>query len=133
MGSITKNNNIYVMNDKQQELKPYVILGKYASEPLLSTDGKRLFFQADGIPETGGGWTQYYLYAADGRHQRLTDLNATTVWSGAVSADGEQLALTYDIAPQLKIRKIMLYNLKDGSHREIKLPDSPSRIIEASP
>lgn len=126
--SMFKENTIFIMHGSEKMLKPYIELGQYSSRPLLTADGKQILFRAWAYkPDGSGDCEQFYLFSPDGKHQRLTYLKATTIWSGAVSPDGKLLAAVYDIAP--KIRKIMIYNIKDGTSKEISLPDQPSRII----
>lgn len=124
-----KENKIFVMCGGEKVLKPYFEFYRYSANPLLSADGASFFFKGDGEPQTGRGWGQFYLYSPDGKHRRITNLKATTIWSAAVSHDGKQLAIVYDIAPQREINKIVIYQVKDGTSKEITLPDQPSRII----
>lgn len=121
-----KDNNIYAMRGGEKTLKPYIEFYSYSSKPLLSADGSRFFFCARGEPETRGGWEQIYLYSQDGKHRRITWVKAAYVWSVAASHDGEFVAMVYG---GWKIRNIVIYRVKDGTSREITLPDRPSRII----
>jgi Tol biopolymer transport system component len=124
-----KENEIFVMREGQAVLKPYMVFYDRSTKPLVSKDGSRLLFQSYGNPETQDGWDQFYLYSPDGKHRRITDLRATAVWSAAVSPGGELLAIVYDVRPHREISRIVIYRVKDGSSREVVLPDQPSRII----
>jgi hypothetical protein len=42
---------------------------------------------------------------------------------------GKLLAVVYNSAQAREIRKIVVYNVQDGTSKEIILPDQPSRII----
>ena len=128
-----KENEIFLMRPGEEILKPYIEFFSCSIRPMLSADGQRLFFTAFGKPEKNSGWHQYYLYSPDGRHRCLTDLIATTVWSGAVSPQGDMLAAVYDLSPDREIHKIVVFGVEDGVRRDIVLPDKPTRIINGTP
>jgi len=128
-----RDNQIFLMRAGEETIKPYIEYFSFSWNPMLSADGKRLFFMSHGIPETGGGWSQYYLYSPDGRHRCLTDIKATTVWSAAVSPRGDMLAATYDLSPDRQVYKVVIYGVDDGIRRDIVLPDKPIRIINGTP
>lgn len=120
------DNTIYAMQGGQKVLKPYFEFYSYSKRPLLSVDGKRLIFRSHGDPVTKGGWTQFYLYSPDGNHRQITNRKEWRVLSGAVSPDGEQLAIVFEINAGTRIA---IYRIQDGSFKEISLPDHPLRII----
>lgn len=127
LSSRYKENTIYVMQGGEKDLKPYFEFNTYSSRPLLSADGKHIFFESYGDPLTKGGWTQYYHYSPEGRHRCITNKKGfSMLLSGAVSADGELLAVVYDYNSE---HKIVVYQVKDGTSKEISLPDQPSHII----
>ena len=125
-----KDNNIFLMHGNEKVLKPYVEYYKESDHPLLSADGSILIFRGLAYkPDGRGDWEQFFQHATDGKHRRITNLHATSIWSGAISNDGALLAVVYDAAPEREIRRIVIYQVKDGTSREITLPDQPSRII----
>ena len=125
-----QENTIFVMRQGEATLKPYIEFGRYSSRPLLSADGSRFLFRGWAHKADGAGdGEQFYLYSPDGKHKRITYLNATSIWSSAVSPDGEQLAIVYHVAPHREIKKLVVYRVSDGSSKEITLPNRPSRII----
>jgi hypothetical protein len=97
---------------------------------MLTEDGT-IFFQIWGQKS---GWTklwkQYFQYSADGKHRCITNLKAINSVSGAISYDGEMLAVIYGYDDS-RINNIVIYRVKDGTSREITLPDQPSRIINS--
>ncbi len=119
-------NIIYKMQGGEQTLKPYFKFSAYSSRPMLSADGERLCFRSRGDPVTNGGFTQFYLFSADGNHRRITNMVGWSVLSSSISPDGEQLAVVYEINEQTKI---VIYRLQDGVSKDIHLPDQPSRIM----
>jgi Tol biopolymer transport system component len=138
-----KHNSIYVMQGNEKELKPYIemhydkistnqnlIATEYSREPALSADGSILIFEAQGYKSDGSAdWNQVFQYSSDGNHRRITYLHATAIWSEAVSPNGDLLAVVYDAYPTRNVNKIVIYQVKDGTSRDITLPDQPSRII----
>jgi len=133
-------NSIYVMQVNEKELKPYLVMPDYQKKfkmyvagsetsrlPSLSADGSVLVFVSIGYKPDGSaeGW-QFYQYSADGNHRRITHLPATSLWNQAVSPNGERLAVIYGGET---VNNIVLYQVKDGTSKEITLPDQPSRII----
>ena len=122
--------NIYIMKTGQKELpKPLIKSKDGVRNPLLTKDGTILFSSWAYKPDGKGEGEQFFQYSSDGKNQRITKLKATSIWSGAVSNAGELLAVVYDVAPNREIKKIVIYQIKDGTSREIILPDHPSRII----
>lgn len=134
-------NNIYVMHGGEQTLEPYIVYGDMtrqygegAKKPLITSDGSRIFFLAQAYkPDGSGDWDQYFEYSPDGRHRRITNLKAImSIGSAAVSSDGKLLGIVYEGRenyPASGKRRIIIYNVKDGTSREISLPAQPSRII----
>jgi len=133
-------NSIYVMQGHEKELKPFLVMPDYLKKykhyvagsedsrrPSLSADGSVLIFESIGYNPDGSaeGW-QLYQYTADGNHRQITHLPLTQIPSQAVSPNGELVAIVY--GDQIK-NKIVIYRVKDGTSREITLPDEPSRII----
>jgi Tol biopolymer transport system component len=123
-------NLIYKMQSGEQTLKPYFEFYAYSSRPMLSADGKCLFFRSRGNPVTNGGSTQFYLFSSDGRHRRITNKVGWSVLDSAVSPDGEKLAVVCEIDEGTRI---VIYRVQDGSSKEVFLPDNPSRIINPNP
>jgi Tol biopolymer transport system component len=135
-----KYNSIYVMQANEKELKPYLVMPEYQKKfkdyvavsessrlPSLNADGSVLIFMSIGYkPDGSADWDQLYQYSADGNHRCITHLYKATIWSQAVSPKGELVAIVYG---ELTKNKIVLYQVKDGTSREITLPDQPSRII----
>jgi hypothetical protein len=129
--SKTVGSNIYIMKKGQKELpEPFIRSKDDLSEPMLTEDGT-IFFQIWGQKS---GWTklwkQYFQYSADGKHRCITNLKAINSVSGAISYDGEMLAVIYGYDDS-RINNIVIYRVKDGTSREITLPDQPSRIINS--
>jgi len=124
--------NIYIVKKEQKELPEPLIKSKDGlRDPLITMNGT-IFFETQAYkPDGKGDGTQYFQFSADGKHRRITNLHATTIWSAAVSNDGALLAVVYDVAPAREIKRIVLYQVKDGTSREITLPDQPSRIINS--
>ena len=135
-------NSIYVMQGNEKELKPYLVMPDYQKKfkayvagsedsrrPSLSADGSVLIFMSQGYkPDGSGDWDQLYQYSADGNHRQITHLPITSIWSQAVSPNGELVAVVYG---EQRKNKIVIYQVKDGTSREITLPDQPSRIINS--
>jgi len=134
-----KDNSIYVMQANEKELKPYLVTHdnekttnryfvstEYSRHPSLSADGSVLIFMARGYkPDGSADGDHLYQYSADGNHRSITRIPSTET-EEAVSPDGKQIAFitTYPY-------KIVIYQVKDGTSREITLPDQPSRIINS--
>ena len=127
--SKTVGSNIYIMKKGQKELPgPFIRSKDDLSEPMLTKDGT-IFFQIWGQkPGWTNLWKQYFQYSADGKHRCITNLKAINSVSGAISYDGEMLAVVYGYDDS-RINNIVIYRVKDGTSREITLPDQPSRII----
>jgi Tol biopolymer transport system component len=124
-------NRIYLMKPGQDTLEPLLVFGKQSYKPLLSTDGKRIFFRAQAYNEDGKpDWLQFFLYSLDGKHRRITYLKfpkGGTIWSAAVSQDGEFLAIVYGDDDRMH-RKIVLYRVQDSTSRPILLPGQANVI-----
>jgi Tol biopolymer transport system component len=134
-----KDNSIYVMQANEKEIKPYIVMPYYQKKfkdyvavsehsrwPALSADGSVLIFMAQGYKQDGSAdFEHLYQYSADGNHRSITRIPDTET-AEAVSPDGKQIAFitTYPY-------KILIYQVKDGTSREITLPDQPSRIINS--
>jgi Tol biopolymer transport system component len=101
---------------------------EYSRDPALSDDGSVLIFMSIGYKPDGSaeGW-QFYQYSADGNHRQITHLNE--IQNAAVSPRGELLAVIHESTKN--INNIVIYQSKDGTGREITLPDQPSRIINS--
>jgi Tol biopolymer transport system component len=135
------HNSIYVMQANEKELKPYLVMPEYIKKfksyvaaaceysrrPSLSADGSVLIFESIGYKPEGSaeGW-QLYQYSADGNHRQITHLPMGSIWSQAVSPNGELAAIVYG---ERRKNKIVVYRVKDGTSRETTLPVQPSRII----
>ena len=138
-----KKNSIYVMQANEKELKPYLVMPEYqkkfkdyvaisesSSRPSLSADGAVLIFMSTGYkPDGSADWDQLYRYSADGNHRQITHLYKSTIWSQSVSSNGELVAIVYG---EMTKNKIVLCQVKDGTSREVTLPDQPSRIINGN-
>lgn len=139
------HDNIYIVRKGEKSIpKPLVRLGSNTpflvewsgtKNPLVSWDGKRILFQghaqnADGIHGEGA---QYYEYSTDGNYRRLTYITRSSIWSAAVSFDGQFIAVVFDpVFDSVELKRIGICNVKDGTMRTIDLPDQPSRIINQS-
>jgi Tol biopolymer transport system component len=137
-----KNNSIYVMQANEKELKPYLVMpeyqkkfkdyvavSEYSNRPSLSADGSVLIFQSKGYkPDGSVDWDQLYQYSADGNHRQITHLYKSTIWSQAVSPNGELVVIVYGERTK---NKIVICQVKDGKSREITLPDQPSHIVNS--
>lgn len=137
-----QRNSIYVMQANEKELKSYLVMPDYQKKfkmyvagsetsrlPSLSAAGSVLVFVSLGYkPDGSGDWEQLFQYSADGNHRRITHLPATSLWNQAVSPNGERLAVIYG---EETVNNIVLYQVKDGTSKEITLPDQPSRIINS--
>jgi Tol biopolymer transport system component len=137
-----KKNSIYVMQANAKELKPYLVMPEYQKKfkdyvavsessrrPSLSADGSVLIFESTGYKQDGSAeGHQLYQYSADGNHRQITHLLLESIWSQAVSPNGELVAIVYG---GQTTNKILIYRIKDGTSREITLPDQPSRIINS--
>jgi Tol biopolymer transport system component len=130
-----QQNNIFLMHRGEDVLRPYLKFYSYSGKPMLSADGKRLFFLGRENTETGRGfWYQFYIYSPDGKHRRITNMTtATYVSCGAVSPAGDRLAAVYDMEPEREKNRVVIYDVESGSNQEIALPDQPSGIINREP
>jgi Tol biopolymer transport system component len=137
------HNSIYVMQANEKELKPYLVMPdyikkfksycapacEYSSKPSLSADGSVLIFMSIGYkPDGSVAGSQLYQYSADGNHRQTTHLPMGSIWSQAVSPNGELVAIIYG---GQTTNKILIYRTKDGTSKEINLTDQPSRIINS--
>ena len=136
------HDNIYIVKKGEKSIpEPLVSLGSNTpflvewggtNNPLVSWDGKKIFFQgytlkADGIHGEGA---QYYEYSTNGEYRRLTYIPSSSIWSATVSFDGQFIAVIFDpVYDSIKLKKIGICNVKDGTMRSIDLPEQPSRII----
>ena len=137
-----KKNSIYVMQGNEKELKPYLVMPEYqkkfkdyvaisesSSRPSLSADGSVLIFMSIGYKPDGSAYgEQLYQYSADGNHRQITHLLLGSIWSQAVSPNGELVAV---VRGGMTENKIVICQVKDGKSREITLPNQPSRIINS--
>jgi len=137
-----QKNSIYVMQANEKELKPYLVMPEYQKKfkmyvagseyskwPSLSADGSVLIFVAHGYKSDGSATgEQLYQYSSDGNHRCITHLPAD-IWDEAVSPNGELVAVIHSHAPS--IYNIVIYQIKDGTSRDITLPDQPARIINS--
>ena len=134
-----QRNSIYVMHANENEIKPYIVTPdyqkkfkgyvkecQYSRSPALSADGSVLIFRAQGYkPDGSADFDHLYQYSTDGNHRSITRIPSTET-EEAVSHDGKQVAFI----PRYS-NKIVIYQVKDGTSREITLPDKPSRIINS--
>lgn len=133
-------NSIYVMQANEKELKPYLVMPEYLKKfkhyvrgseasrrPSLSADGSVLIFESTGYKPDGSAMGhQLYQYLSDGNHRQITHF-AMTIYAQAVSHNGEMIAVINE--PIKHKNSIVIFQVKDGTSREINLPDQPSRII----
>lgn len=139
---IDDTDNVYVVKKGHGSFpKPLVridtstpLLDKDAGskKPLVSWDGKRIFFQADALNSDGihGEGDQYYEYLTDGKYHRLTHIIVSSIWSSSLSFDSKFLAVVFDpVFDKSDKKEIAICTLSDGTSRTINLPDHPSRII----
>jgi len=133
------DNSIYVMQGNENEIKPYIVMpdyqkkfkmyvavSEYSRDPSLSADGTVLIFRAQGYkPDGSADGDHLYQYSADGNHRSITRVPPTET-AEAVSPDGKQIVFI----PRYS-NKIVIYQVKDGTSRDIALPDKPSRIINS--
>jgi Tol biopolymer transport system component len=140
-----RNENVYVMQKGQQDLSKLQInledykhrLTDYERSPIITANGCIFFMTQAYKPDGSGDWEQCFEYSKDGKHRRITNIKAKTIWSVAVSPDEELLGFVYTkkgdtlfqhyFSPD--IRRIVIYKVKDGTNREIILPDKPTKII----
>jgi Tol biopolymer transport system component len=147
-------NWIFIMQEGEQTLKPFIVFppenadrgratltgkslitekGKgYSDDPLITADGSRIFFLAHSYDYETKKLTyeyQYYEYSHDGNHRHIIKEIPGTPWDTAISPDSKQIAIVYHAEPERKIRKIMICTVKDGTCKEIALPDKPSSFI----
>jgi len=133
-----KYNSIYVMQANAKELKPYLIMPEYQKKfkhyvadtehsrhPSLSADGSVLIFSAQGYKSDGSAdFEHLYQYSPDGNHRSVVRCGAKDI---AVSHNGEFIAVIQE--SKINVDKIVIYQIKDGTKKEVILPDQPSRII----
>lgn len=136
------NNSIYVMQGNENELKPYIVMPDYpekfpgaspgdvySKSPSLSADGSVLIFWARGYKTDGSGDDEVHLYkySSDGNHRSIAGISPWTPDDAvAVSPNGKMIV----VIPLFSNNNIVIYQVKDGTSREITLPDHPSRIIK---
>jgi Tol biopolymer transport system component len=130
-----QHNSIYVMQANEKELKPYIVMPEYRKKfkgdyehsgwPALSADGSVLIFVAGGYkPDGSSDFNNHlYQYSTDENHRSITSIPRAET-AEAVSPDGKQIAFI-----PANSNKISIYQVKDGTSREITLPAQPSRII----
>jgi Tol biopolymer transport system component len=121
--------NIYRLRAGQQELEPYVMLGKeQPRKPLVTPSGKHLFFHAQAYkPDGKGDGAQFFRYFPDGKHQRVSHLDDAmqTIWSSAVSPDGALLAT---VGGGKETRRIGICRVADENCQILSLPDEAAII-----
>jgi Tol biopolymer transport system component len=134
------NNSIYVMQKNEKKLKPYIIMPDYpekfgarpgdvySKSPSLSANGSVLIFWARGYKPDGSGDDEVHLYkySSDGNHRSIAGISPWTPDDAvAVSPNGKLIV----VIPLFSNNNIIIYQVKDGTSREISLPNHPSRII----
>ena len=137
-----QNNQIYVMQGNEKELKPYIVMpeyqkkfkmyvagSEYSRQPSLSADGSVLIFAAQGYnPDGSADGGHLYQYSADGNHRNIIQ-HPATISDIAVSPNNKLLAAVEE-PKEHHVNTIVIYRVSDGSiYKEITLPDRPSRII----
>lgn len=116
---------MYVMERNQRMLKPYIADYSYSSKPIITVDGKQIFFLASGSPKTDGDWQRYYKYMPDGKHQSIAHIKSI-VYSAAISPSGDYLVV---VCGGDNGNHIVIYNVADGKSKEIKLPDQLAQVL----
>jgi Tol biopolymer transport system component len=111
---------------------PLINASSGSRNPSISRDGNHIYFQGhaqrpDGIHGEGD---QYYEYSNKGIYSRLTNLNHTSIWSGALSPDGQYIAVVFHpVFDESDSNKIAICNIKDGTNRTLNLPEKPLHFI----
>jgi hypothetical protein len=124
------SNTIYAMQANEKELKPYIVTGRYSITPALSADGSVLVFKSRGYStEPSSDWAKnrlpVYLYSPDGNHRKIINHPVKDI---AVSPHGESIGVVEQFSQYRDV--VAIYQIKNGTKKEIILPDRPSSVIK---
>jgi len=135
----SKDNSFIVKKGDKKRPYPFVIPDGVSisnrnntRNPLVSMDGKHVYFQALAMNPDGihGEGDQYYEYFDDGAPRRITSnprfIRFTRILSAALSPDNKYLASICDNNGE---KSIVICNVNDSTCKTIILPDYPSYII----
>lgn len=143
----SKDNSYMVKKGDKQRPYPFIIPDRRSPLlddtnntriPLVSSDGKRIFFKGNALKprklkwqlRTYGDGDQFFEYTSDGKHRRVTYLPISLIWSADLSPDGKYLAVVHALVSDgRECKRIAICSIKDGSYKIINLPEQPSRII----
>ncbi|MCX5834446.1 MAG: hypothetical protein NTV99_08040 [Deltaproteobacteria bacterium] len=127
-----RENRIFIMDGKENELKPAFQNGRHSSNPAVSLDGTVLFTSITNKMDGIGGTYNYDLFIRKGgQTNRLTSMKAMIVES-AISYDGSRVVFIADTDPERKGGPSLWVMNSDGSDlKEIKLPRDRLRQMGA--
>jgi dipeptidyl aminopeptidase/acylaminoacyl peptidase len=145
-GVYINKNAVYMMHrGKQYISEPYIKTKDGASEPFITSDGSRIIF-ATKLYGTKKG-KQFFEYAKDGNHRpviyiedkgSMEGLQEGSLGTTAISPDGKSIVAAYKLVVCFGegdkkkcnfMNETFIYQIKDGTKREIKLPPQPSYIM----
>ncbi len=143
---VDNSDNVYLARKGERGLpRPLIALGDAnplinkgggVRNPLISSDGKNILFQASAQKPDGrhGEGDQYYQYSPAGTHRRLTNLPVSTIWSASLSRDGRQLAVVFHpFRAPAQVKKIAVCDIENGTLRTLNLPEGPSHLVNRTP
>lgn len=118
-----QENRIFIMDGKENALKPAFQNGWYSNEPAVSRDGTVLFASITNKMDGIGGPYNYDLFIRkEGKITRLTNMKAMIAES-AISYDGTKVVFIADMDPERKGGPTLWIMNSDGSDlKQIKLP-----------
>jgi len=118
-----RENSIFIMDGKVNELKPAFQNGWYSNKPAVSRDGTVLFSSVTNKMDGVGGTHNYDLFIRKGTEiRRLTNMKAMIVES-AISYDGSKVVFIAIMDPERKGGTSLWVMNSDGSDlKQIKLP-----------
>ncbi len=118
-----RENRIFIMDGKENELKPAFQNGWHSSDPAVARDGTVLFTSITNKMDGIGGPYNYDLFIKKGSEvKRLTNMKAMIAES-AISYDGTRVVFIADIDPERKGGPTLWVMNGNGSDlKQIKLP-----------